>query len=331
MLFGKNAWKLTIYGVLLACLMTGCSKSDKPKKDEVFAATSGLRTPWDDIRDLYRDGHPEQARKKSLQVMENFLITVETAKQLRDRIAAQEALAVTVEEMMQGENKLPKTQATASRQAVADCIAKLKQGNSLLAKKIEKAALTDKEKESRISADKKNAIVVKNWILMNPKEKREELYKNDKELLEAQGIKAADLVNASDEPPKPTADDLLMQNAKADTEQIRELLKKYYRALNAEDADALRSIASKDVTDKPISQLVANVNARKKELKISEIVSTDLDKADIQVRQIMDHHVIILIQNVKVTFKINGRDSSIERDDLFFLNKEKDGWVLWFK
>jgi hypothetical protein len=261
--------------------------------------------------------------------MDNFLITVRTAKPLLDRILAQEAIAVTVDEMMQGENNLPKTQAAASRQAVADCIAKLKQGNTLLAKKIVNATLTDKDTKAKKAADKAYALVIKNWILMNPKDKREELYKDDKEILESHGIKAADLVDASDEPPSPSKDQLLLDSAKKDIKRIKMLIENYYWALFNLDEKALRATLAKNVTDKCISQMIAKSKKDKEELNVNELVSIGLENATIQMME--NERVAVGISGMKVTLKSGDKTSTFEKKRRFIILKENERWVLWFK
>jgi hypothetical protein len=322
---------LHLCGMLLVFFMSGCAKSDQSKIDKVSSTCSDDTPLWDGVRTTYKSGDSKLARKQAESLMDNWLSSVKNGKNWETKIGALGAFAATASAVLEGEKELSKTQPEESRKFMADCVKKLKQANMVLAKDIADAHLSDSDKKSLDNENKDYAQVVKNWILLNPCEKREELCKDNKEILESQGIKAADLVDASSDIRPPTPDQLLIENAKKDTEQIKTLIGSYYKELFAENAKNLRPIISQKITDEQIAQIISKWQEEKKQHQVEKIVSVEMTKSSIDVVSASNDRVSVHIKGVVVTVSSNGKEIVVDRDSGFQLLKENERWVLWFK
>jgi hypothetical protein len=219
--------------------------------------------------------------------------------------------------LSQCEKERPRMQREESLQFMASCFAKVKSAQQAISQDLAGCKYSQE--------NKKYASVVKTWILMNPRNKREEIFHDYKETLKSEGIQVAELLSANDEP-LPTPDEKLLDNLINDKNQIHDLLNKFYLDIFAGKRDALRPIISPKVSDKRIEQMIKKYQVENKEY--SEIYSVEvvsIDPKSVANNRVSVHVVYCIVAVKKGSAVVAKRESDIE------LLVSDGKWMLWFQ
>ena len=201
---------LALLGTLLLAVTPGCSGGGKsaegdapvaiPAGGKAGSASSKPRSLIVDAANAYRAGDPDKARQTALRYADHALEGVEGEKKLEYKLMHLQQVAFAADIVAQFEKELAKSNAKpsvdSSRKVVTAFLAKVDHGKKLVADQVATVTLAESERSYLTMIDKYHASAVKNWILMHPREERGELYQSHRKLLESQGIRATDVVNA---------------------------------------------------------------------------------------------------------------------------------------